>query len=90
LPRKFECVPKSTHFEGCWKQHLLFLAYIYFRQVSTWKIWFRLIQRRIFHGKNGPNLLDFKFKKFQIVLCSKSISPDNILDRACLIFNLDD
>ncbi len=31
----------------------------------TFKIWFQPIQR-IFHGKNGPNLPDFRENKFQI------------------------
>ncbi len=45
---------------------VFFSCLIYFRQVSTWKMWFRPIQRRIFHWKNGPNSSHFKFKKFQI------------------------
>ncbi len=40
-----------------------------FRQISTWKIWFRLIQR-IFHGKKKPKLAKISPKK------SKSESPD--------------
>jgi hypothetical protein len=36
-----------------------------FSKNSTWKMWFRPVQR-IFHGKNGPNSLNFKKKKIQI------------------------
>ncbi len=37
----------------------------FFPQILTWKIWFQPTQR-IFHGKNDPNLPDFKQKEFQI------------------------
>jgi len=38
-----------------------------FRQISTWKIWFRPIQKKdIFMEKNGPHSWDFKLKNFQI------------------------
>ncbi len=33
--------------------------FVKFCHISTWKVWFWPIQR-IFHGKNGPNLPDFK------------------------------
>ncbi len=37
-------------------------SWVKFRQISTWKTWFRTIQR-IFHEKNGPNSPYFKEKK---------------------------
>jgi hypothetical protein len=33
----------------------VFLLLVKFRQISTWKIWFQILQR-IFREKNGPNL----------------------------------
>ncbi len=43
--------------QRCWSVFVFF--WVKYCQISTWKIWFRPIQR-ILHGKNGPNSPDFQ------------------------------
>jgi hypothetical protein len=45
---------------------VMFLVLVNFHQISTWKIWFRPLQR-IFHGKMDPNFARFPQKQFKLL-----------------------